>query len=139
MCQRIGFPPISTIGFGHQLVDVVHVELLAHQGQLDDFGIVPFGEVAGDVGRLQAADLAGDPLHDLVDAHRLPHDAFQVVVEGMPIVGLVKPLLPLVLGGEQSRLREAVQLHPDGVGRFVELLLHHPQVTAVAIEEEKLN
>ncbi len=122
-------------------VEILRIDVADHH-QVDDAAVFAVRVVAGDEGHFQVSQAGDHFIHDvvddLVDAHVFVDERFQLRVKRVVDVGAVFDDVTLTVGDQVAGLGKVVELVPDGVGGFPELLRETAQVCLRVTVEKKL-
>jgi len=111
-----------------EYIQVLPVNGAAEDDQFERVAAEPFGHQSVEVGRFNVAQVLDHLFDDGVDPRMFTDDAADVVEQGVLRVGREHLLVLVLPAYQQSGCLKPVQLDPDRIGRFAELLLQSTEV-----------
>ena len=97
-------------GFFYQYLQVVQVDVLAHDDYVDLIAVDAFGEISDEIQGIGFAKLIDYLLDDFVHTHVFAHDVANVVKQGMVAVAAENFSIAFGTAAEQSGLFETIEL-----------------------------
>jgi len=127
----------EALGFVNERGQVGSVQGFGHDGQVNDVGVEPAGELPGEVDAEGFAQFAGDLVEHLVYPEVFHGQALQLGEQRVAGVDGIHFFVAFLVGAQDSGAFEPVEFHADGIGVFIELLFESAQVGGLAgVQEE---
>ena len=124
-------------GFINNVLKIFQVDFSTNEEKIDRICIFSPCEITRDISFLNGSQVSEHLIYDLVEANILAEDVVDIGEKGMVDICLKDFPVLFFARNQQSCLLEAVQLKPDGIGRFVEFRFQDPQIGfGVAVQEE---